>query len=573
MEHYGIITLTRLLQHNTIIKVDIMVFDVFRGKTMYKVFLVEDEIVIREGIKNKIPWENEGFKIVGDESDGELAYPMIIREEPDILITDIKMPFMDGLELSKLLKKDMPNLKIIIVSGYSDFGYAQQAIDIGVSEYLLKPVTSTKLMAAVKNAASAIEKERSEKLILEQYQFLVYQKQGEKRKDFFNALVSKKMSLSQIVEQEEELGINMVASAFCVSLFQFKLQEDMYEYSNEIVQSEARMTRALRKYSNIKVFERDMEGWAFILLGENEQQIKESTRELCDLLISICGNKVHYFGGIGRVVHRIRDLQQSYRDANRAFSLRYFEKWDQFLSYNNVRNIKEQMGNQINVSEMNLEKIDRKLLEDFLKQGTLHDIDEFVRGYFDGFGSNSMSSTLFRQYVIMDGYSAVVKFLTNINCDKKDIDNSLKNMDGVADQLSNMEDCCEFYKTILKKAINLRNKNSQKRYVGLIAQAKEYMHHNFSMSDLTLDKVASTVNVSPNYFSSLFNQETGTTFIEYLTDIRMEKAKDYLRCSSKKITEIGFLVGYQDSHYFSYIFKKTQNCTPSEYRSQGTGEE
>lgn len=540
---------------------------------MYKVFLVEDEIVIREGIKNKIPWENEGFKIVGDESDGELAYPMIIREEPDILITDIKMPFMDGLELSKLLKKDMPNLKIIIVSGYSDFGYAQQAIDIGVSEYLLKPVTSTKLMAAVKNAASAIEKERSEKLILEQYQFLVYQKQGEKRKDFFNALVSKKMSLSQIVEQEEELGINMVASAFCVSLFQFKLQEDMYEYSNEIVQSEARMTRALRKYSNIKVFERDMEGWAFILLGENEQQIKESTRELCDLLISICGNKVHYFGGIGRVVHRIRDLQQSYRDANRAFSLRYFEKWDQFLSYNNVRNIKEQMGNQINVSEMNLEKIDRKLLEDFLKQGTLHDIDEFVRGYFDGFGSNSMSSTLFRQYVIMDGYSAVVKFLTNINCDKKDIDNSLKNMDGVADQLSNMEDCCEFYKTILKKAINLRNKNSQKRYVGLIAQAKEYMHHNFSMSDLTLDKVASTVNVSPNYFSSLFNQETGTTFIEYLTDIRMEKAKDYLRCSSKKITEIGFLVGYQDSHYFSYIFKKTQNCTPSEYRSQGTGEE
>lgn len=540
---------------------------------MYKVFLVEDEIVIREGIKNKIHWEEEGFKIVGDESDGELAYPMIIREEPDILITDIKMPFMDGLELSKLLKKDMPNLKIIIVSGYSDFGYAQQAIDIGVSEYLLKPVTSTKLMAAVKNAAAAIEKERNEKLILDQYQNLVYQKQGEKRKNFFNALVSKKMTLSQIVEQEEELGINMVASAFCVFLFQFKVQEDMYEYSNEIVQAEARMTGALRKYSNIKVFERDMEGWAFILLGENESQITASTKELCELLISICGNKVHYFGGIGRVVHRIRDLQQSYRDANSAFSLRYFEKWDQFLSYNNVRNIKGQMGNRINVSEMNLDKIDRKLLEDFLKQGTVHDIDEFVSSYFDGFGSDSMSSTLFRQYVIMDGYSAVLKFLTNLNCPKKDIDNSLKNMDSVAEQLSNIEDCREFYKSILKKAIDLRNKNSQKRYVGLIAQAKEYMQHNFSMGDLTLDKVASRVNVSPNYFSSLFNQETGTTFIEYLTDIRMEKAKDYLRCSSKKITEIGFLVGYQDSHYFSYIFKKTQNCTPSEYRSQGKGEE
>jgi len=127
---------------------------------MYKVFLVEDEVVVREGIKNIIHWEEEGFIIAGDESDGELAYPMILREQPDILITDIKMPFMDGLELSKLLKKEMPQLKIIIISGYSDFGYAQQAIDIGVTEYLLKPITSTKLIASVKNAAATIEKER-----------------------------------------------------------------------------------------------------------------------------------------------------------------------------------------------------------------------------------------------------------------------------------------------------------------------------------------------------------------------------------------------------------------------------
>ena len=146
-------------------------------------------------------------------------------------------------------------------------------------------------------------------------------------------------------------------------------------------------------------------------------------------------------------------------------------------------------------------------------------------------------------------------------------------MNNVIDHLSSFDDCCKFYKSILKEAIDLRNKNSQKRYAGLIENAKEYMHLKFSMSDLTLDQVASSVNLSPNYFSSLFNQETGMTFIEYLTDIRMEKAKDYLRCSSKKISEIGFLVGYLDSHYFSYIFKKTQNCTPSEYRLQGKGEE
>ncbi len=542
---------------------------------MYKVFLVEDEIVIREGIKNKFHWEEEGFTIVGDESDGELAYPMIIREQPDILITDIKMPFMDGLELSKLLKKDMPQLKIIIISGYSDFGYAQKAIDIGVSEYLLKPVTSDKLMTAVKNAAAAIEKERKEKQILEQYQHLVYQKQGEKRKDFFNALVSEKMTLSQIIEQEEELGISMVASVFCVMLFQFKVQEDVYEYSNEIVQCEARMAEALRRFTDIKVFERGMDGWAFILLGENELQINALIQELCNLLVHICEGRVHYFGGIGRCVHRVRDLHLSYLDANSAFSLRYFESRDQFLSYDDVRNIKAQIGNRINVSnvsELNLEKLDRNLLEDFLKRGTIHDVDEFVNSYFDGFGSSAMSSELFRHYVIMDGYSVIMRFLKGLQYPKEKIDSSLKSMNRVSDQLLSLEDCRDFYKSILKEAIDLRNKNSQKRYAGLIEQAKEYIDRKFAMSDLTLDKVASTVNVSPNYFSSLFNQETGMTFIEYLTDIRMDKAKEYLRCSGRKITEIGGLVGYQDSHYFSYIFKKTQNCTPSEYRLQGKGE-
>jgi Response regulator containing CheY-like receiver domain and AraC-type DNA-binding domain len=540
---------------------------------MYKVFIVEDEIVVREGIKNNIHWEEEGFKIVGDESDGELAYPMILREQPDILITDIRMPFMDGLELSKLLKKEIPQLKIIIISGYSDFSYAQQAIDIGITEYLLKPITSNKLMASVKNAAATISKERKDKQILEQYELLVYQKQGEKRKDFFNALVSGKLSLTQIIEQEEELGINMVASVFCVVLFQFKVQEDMYEYSNELVQCEAKMQEALRKYSDIKVFERGMEGWAFILLGENKEQIDLLTQELCDLLTDICDGRVHYFGGIGRVIYRVRDIQQSFQDANRAFSLRYFEHEDQFLSHRDVSIMNEQIGNRvINVSELNLEKLDRIRLEEFLKRGTIQDVDEFVDRYFDGLDTKAMNSTIFRQYIMMDGYSAIIKFLKDLNYSKEMIDDSIKNMNNITEQLTNPEECCRFYKTLLKGAIDLRNKSSQKRYSGLIEKAKEYIHQKYSKSDLTLDKVASKVNISPNYFSSLFNQETGMTFIEYLTDIRMDKAKEYLRCSGKKITEIGYLVGYMDSHYFSYIFKKTQNCTPSEYRMQGKGE-
>ena len=129
---------------------------------MLKIFLVEDEIVIREGIRNNVDWEKEGFFFAGCASDGEMAYPMILKERPDILITDIRMPFMDGLELSRLLRKDLPQLKIIIISGYREFEYAQKAIDLGVTEYLLKPFKASKLLEVVHGVAEKIEKERQE---------------------------------------------------------------------------------------------------------------------------------------------------------------------------------------------------------------------------------------------------------------------------------------------------------------------------------------------------------------------------------------------------------------------------
>lgn len=131
-----------------------------------KIFLVEDEIVIRNGIKNSIEWEKEGYEFVGEASDGELAYPMIVKERPDILITDIKMPFMDGLELSRLVRKELPELKILILSGYDEFDYAKEAISLGVTEYLLKPVSSAKLLETLKGVSVIIEQERRSETFL-----------------------------------------------------------------------------------------------------------------------------------------------------------------------------------------------------------------------------------------------------------------------------------------------------------------------------------------------------------------------------------------------------------------------
>lgn len=136
---------------------------------MLKVFLVEDEIVVREGIKNNINWLEHGFQFCGEASDGELAYPMIQTMKPDIVITDIRMPFMDGLELSRLIKREMPIIKIIILSGYGEFEYAKEAINIGITEYLLKPISGADLIKSLKNVGDNILKELEEKANLEKF--------------------------------------------------------------------------------------------------------------------------------------------------------------------------------------------------------------------------------------------------------------------------------------------------------------------------------------------------------------------------------------------------------------------
>ena len=153
---------------------------------MIKVFLVEDEIIIREGIRYNIDWEKEGLEFVGEASDGELAYPLIQKTKPDILITDIKMPFMDGLELSRLVKQEMPEVKIIILSGYDEFEYAREGIDIGITDYLLKPVSGARLLEAVKKVGQMVEKEQEFRKAFEQ------ERQGSvqlARQKFFRKLV------------------------------------------------------------------------------------------------------------------------------------------------------------------------------------------------------------------------------------------------------------------------------------------------------------------------------------------------------------------------------------------------
>lgn len=171
---------------------------------MLKVFLVEDEFVVREGIKNNIDWVGEGFRFYGEAADGELAYPLIQSEQPDIIITDIRMPFMNGLELSRLVKKELPQSKIIILSGHEEFSYAQEAIKIGVTEYLLKPIDGAELVKVVKRVGQQIILDRMEKENIERYRHEMEENEIDVKRRLFNEIIGGSLSIATILERGKE---------------------------------------------------------------------------------------------------------------------------------------------------------------------------------------------------------------------------------------------------------------------------------------------------------------------------------------------------------------------------------
>ena len=185
---------------------------------MYKVFIVEDEVIVREGLRDNILWEQNGFILAGEAGDGEIALPMIRRERADILITDIRMPFMDGLSLCKMVKEELPDIKILILSGYDDFEYARKAIEIGVSEYLTKPVTRKAVTQALERIRKKLDAEREKDgfLYLERDEMKEYEQFLRRR--FFEDVFSGSCSVSEIYQQAGRLGLDMTGPFYRVML-------------------------------------------------------------------------------------------------------------------------------------------------------------------------------------------------------------------------------------------------------------------------------------------------------------------------------------------------------------------
>lgn len=540
---------------------------------MLKIFLAEDEVIVRETIKRMIPWEDLGFELVGEAADGEMALPLLLRQKPDLLITDIKMPFMDGLTLAKVAKKEIPGLKVVILSGYDDFNYAKQAINIGVEDYLLKPITKNALIERLTEIRSRYEHEKTQKEYYEKFHREMQAYEKNSSRDFFEALVSGSMDMMEIYRRSEKLGLDIVAEAYNVLIFTMNCEEDFSGQREGYSEWEAESLELLKEFfsenTSAMLFRCNIFSYGVLIKGQKET-IEENTRSCVSEIQRILDRKEQkrqWFVAAGEPVERLSQIQKSYYSASRAFSQRYLYD-ENILYYDEMASMEKK-----NVTEDDstyLQKVDVNalnpvILQKFLSNGLLEETENFVKDYFYAIGQEPLESLVFRNYVTLNVRFSVMSFLKEIGCDTRTLEQE-DTEDVLSESSKSLENAIAYAEKIISQAIALRDQNSGNKNRSILKTAVDFIDSHYMEEDMSLNKAANAANVSANHFSALFSQNMGQTFIEYLTNLRMNKAKEYLRCTSMRSSEIAGEIGYKDAHYFSYLFKKTQGMTPSDYR-------
>ena len=542
---------------------------------MLKIFLAEDEVVVRETIKRMIPWEELGFELVGEAADGEMALPLLLRQQPDLLITDIKMPFMDGLTLARLAKKEIPGLKVVILSGYDDFNYAKQAIGIGVEDYLLKPITKNALIERLSEIRSRYEHEKTQKEYYEKFQREMQAYEKNSSRDFFEALVGGSMDMMEVYKRAEKLGLDIVAEAYNVLIFTMNCDEDFSGQRDEYSSWEAESLELLENFfaghSSAMLFRSNIFSYGVLLKGQRET-IEENTRASVDEIRKILSRqdgRREWFLAVGQSVDRLSQIQKSYHTASRAFSQRYL--YDENILYYDEMETMEHPGGQAETEDnAYLQKVDVNalnpaILQKFLSNGLQEETENFVKDYFYAIGQEPMESLVFRNYVILNVRFSVISFIKGLGCDTNEME-SADTEEVLAESGKNMESAIAYAKKMISQAIEIRDQNSGNKNRSILKTAVDFIDSHYMDEEISLNTVANVANVSSNHFSALFSQNMGQTFIEYLTTLRMNKAKELLRCTGMRSSEIAGEIGYKDAHYFSYLFKKTQGMTPSDYR-------
>ena len=535
---------------------------------MLRVFLAEDETIIRETLRDTVPWARCGYTFVGEAGDGEMALPLIQQTRPDVLITDIRMPFMDGLALSKLVLQEFPQMKVIILSGYDDFEYAQTAIGLGVERYLLKPITKSTLMKVLEEVREKIQGERAQQNYLAQFRQEAQDYEQYARRRFLERVVAGQLSVQEIYEQAEKLDLDLRAKSYNLALVSAMPESGSTSesYSEPGARIRDGMVAHFLRHPEYILFRWNLTSFAVLLLERQENMeaiVGRCVRKVQELYQTF-GPELNWYVAMGTPTQRLSALPGCFEEVSRLWAYRHILPDQHILTAQTVKTLTG-TGSDHDLSGLDMNKVNPAMLTGVLQNASAQEIPSFVDEYTHSL-EDALESGPFCQYLMLSARFTATQFVENLGMEQKEYLGNLSCLGMVGQQIS-IDDLKRYMSDILLQAIRLRDRVAGSQYKVQLKQAICYIDEHYRSEDISLNRVAKEVDLSPNYLSAVFSQEMGTTFVEYLTAKRMEKARELLRSSDLRSGEIAAAVGYKDSHYFSFLFKKIQGCTPRDYRS------
>ena len=528
----------------------------------YKVLVADDEEEILQSICRKIKWEKYGFEVVETFSNGREVMEFLETREADIVITDIRMPFMDGIELAKNVNEHYPHIKVIIISGYGEFNYAKEAMSYGVSDYILKPVNAKEIGAVLQKTKEMLDREREVKKNIQLLERQYRANLPVIRENLLNCIISGDVEREDFKEELENCGIT-IANASCWVVVLIQIDKENEAIGNEIngqyafVYIRSLLQERLKDMCSYELFYN--RAGECVILG---MKAPEQFEKILVRLNGIVRESKRTMGicpviGVGKIKKSLLGTKASFEEAREALMYREMAKDGEVICMKDI-DISERE------SVLFAEK-EREMLFSAIKFGNGDDIRLALQKVYSGIKGMSISKSDWQAWSI-----SVMNAMLLFAQQHRDMTETVFT-DGLdcLKILEQYKDIESFFGWLEEKCLCIGiyfEKKRAHKTRNIIEIAKEHIRKEFGNMEMSLEKVAVEIGLTPTYFSSLFKKETGETFVEYLTRVRLEEAMRMLEETEEKIYIIAERTGYPDARYFSYVFKKKYGISPIQYR-------
>lgn len=530
--------------------------------SLYSVMLVDDEEEVRLAIQKRIDWEAIGFSVAAAAENGEEALELAERICPDVVMTDIQMPFMDGLTFCKKLKERISGTKIVIFSGYDEFDYAKEAIKLEAEEYILKPIDAVELKEVFLRIRERLDEELDRKQNVERLEKYYLESIPLLKEQFLMGLLEGRLNKKEMIQAyEESYGMQMTASFYCVGVFHIDaakndgaltLDDNLRRVSlKQLIDEQMEKEFAYRSINYLGTI-------IVISMFERKEQITsfvQSADRLCKLANRIL--HVDVTAGIGQSCKALTGIHQSYQEAQSAVEYRILLEPNQSIF---IQDIEPKSEARFLPGEQELQAVVKEI-----KVGTPESLEETIQNLMENLKSMSISIPQL-QNAFTEMTVEIVRLARVYEVDITSISGWNPDFYTGIKQFHSLDALGEW---LLSVCMQLRGQIRRERTDAarlLIDKAKQYIDENYGNSELSVEKLCDYLGLSATYFSTLFKRETGESFVVYLTRIRMEQALQLLNTTEEKAYVISELVGYTEPNYFSYVFKKQYGVSPSKYR-------